>query len=130
MPQLTSIVLKDNAATDHTFAPRDIVGGVTTLVESTGVPIADKTVTVSLNRTATGRRKVNIKLAIPVVQDQVVSGITRPTVVRTAYADLTLTFDGASTTTERADLRSFLGWCVHANTTMMKAVIDDLSAPY
>lgn len=130
MPQLNSIVLKDNAGTDHTFTPRDIVGGVATLVQSTGVPIGDKTVTVSVNKTATGRRKVVMKVAIPVVQDQTVSGVTRPTVVRTAYADLTLTFDGTSTTAERADLRSFIGWCVHADTTLMRSIIDDLSAPY
>lgn len=108
MPQLTSAVLKDSANADHTFAPNDVQGGVATLVESTGVPIGDKRITIGKNQTAQGRRKVTVKLSIPTVQDAVVNGVSRPAVVRTAYADLTLSFDGSSSALERKDVISYI----------------------
>ncbi len=104
--QFAPVVLKDAAAVDHTFTPRDITSGVATFVESTGVPIADKRLTHAQSRvTATGRTKVTLKMTLPVVQDVVVNGISRPTVVRTAYADATFTFDASSNAAERNDLR-------------------------
>lgn len=104
--QFAPVVLKDAAAADHTFAPRDITTGVATFVESTGVPIADKRLSHSQSRTATtSRTKIGMKLALPVVQDVVVNGVSRPTVVRTGYADATFTFDATSNASERNDLR-------------------------
>jgi len=41
---------------------------------------------------------------MPVVQDSVVNGVSRPTVVRTSYGEITLSADGASSTQERDDL--------------------------
>jgi hypothetical protein len=41
---------------------------------------------------------------VPVVQDTVVNGVSKPAVVRTSYADLTFTFDGTSTADERSDV--------------------------
>jgi len=40
--QFAPLVLKDRTGTDIAFAPRDIANGVATHVNSTGVPIADK----------------------------------------------------------------------------------------
>lgn len=104
MPQLNTLVLKNSADADVTFNPRDITGGIATLVSSTGVPIGDKRVTISHSRTTTGREKVTMKIVLPVVQDVVVAGISKPTVVRAAYADIVLTFDGTSNATEREDM--------------------------
>lgn len=108
MPQLAPVVLKDYAAADVTFAPRGFSGGVATLVKSNGVPIADKELSVSKTKTTTGRTKVLFKLKIPVVQDAIVNGVSRPTVVRTAYADVALTFDNTSSVIERGDMRAYL----------------------
>jgi len=108
MPKLAPVVLKDYAAKEHTFSPRGISGGVATLVESNGVPIADKELSISKTKTTTGRSKVLAKLKVPVVQDATVNGVTRPTVVRTAYAELTLTFDNTSSIIERGDMRAYL----------------------
>jgi hypothetical protein len=108
MPQLTNVVLKDNANADHTFTPNDIQGGVASLVETTGVPLGDKRITISLTQTSQGRRKVTTKLSIPVVQDAVVAGVTKPTIVRTAYAELTLSFDSSSSAVERKDVISYI----------------------
>lgn len=106
MPQLTPIVLTDGAATpvNHTFNPREITGGVATLVESTGVPLGERRLTLSQNRSASGRVKPIAKLVFPVIQDAVINGITKPTVVRQSYVDLTFNFDGASSLQERKDV--------------------------
>lgn len=107
MPSLQNTVLTDRAATpvNHTFVPRDIVSNVGTVVNSTGVPLADKRLTTSLTKTqGAGNYKAVIKLAVPVVQDQTVNGIISPMVVRTAYAELTFTFAPTSTEQERKDV--------------------------
>lgn len=129
MVQLTSLVLKDHAGTDLTFVPRDIVGGVATTVNSTGVPLGDKTVSFATSRASTGRRKVTFKVQLPVVQDQVISGVSRPTVVRAAYADITLTFDGSSSTIERQDMLAAVK-ALFADTAQIKPLVEDLSSPY
>ena len=107
MPQLTSVVLKNHAAVDQTFAPRGIVNGVASLAKSTGVPIGDLRITASRSRTQTGREKVTFKLQLPVVQDVTVSGISKPTAVRTAFCDIAFTVDSTSNTPERQDLLAF-----------------------
>lgn len=105
MPQLTNLVLKDRATTpvDHTFTPLDIQQGVGVVVESSGVPIGDRRFSVSLSKTANNRYKPSIKMSIPVVQDATVNGVTKPTVVRTLYADLTFNFPSDSSEQERKD---------------------------
>jgi len=125
---LTAAVLKDSANADHTFTPNDITGGVALLVESTGVPIGDSRLTISTGQTPAGRRKVTVKLAVPVVQDAVVSGVTRPTVVRTAYCNMDFSFDGSSNTEERSDILAFIASLM--GNTMFKSVANDLQGLY
>lgn len=105
MPQLTNLILMDRAATpvSHTFTPLDIQQGVGVVVESSGVPIGDRRFSVSLSKTANNRYKPSIKMSIPVVQDATVNGVTKPTVVRTLYADLTFNFPSDSSEQERKD---------------------------
>lgn len=127
--QVAPVVLKDGLGTDVVYAPRDITNGVATFVKSNGVPIADKRLSVNKTRNAqSGREKVTMKLVVPVVQDVVVNGVSRPTVVRTAYADITLTFDGTSTTQERTDCRAMAYFLL--NTPMTIDVVDDLQSLY
>lgn len=130
MPQISDIVLKDGQATpaNHTFKPRAIVGGVATLVESTGVPLSDKKVTVGASTTSTGRRKVTIKLAVPVVQDTTVNGVTKPALVRSAYADVQFTFDSSSGTQERKDTMAYIASLL--GTSLMASIGGDLEYPY
>jgi hypothetical protein len=129
MPQFEPLVLKDRATpqVDHTFNPRDVNNGVATLVESvTGVPLADRRITVSVARTSGGRVKVTVKFTMPEVQDVVVGGVSKPTIVRTAYADLSFNFDASSSTRERDDIVSFvekaLAWT--DNPMMMGAIVE------
>lgn len=128
MPQLTAAILKDSADADHTFSPNNVQGGVATLVESTGVPIGDKRLTIGQNTTQQGRRKVTVKLNLPVVQDAVVNGVTRPTVVRTTYVDLSFSFDGSSDTDERKDALAFIESLM--GNTMFISAAGDLAGIY
>lgn len=128
MPQLAPVVLKDAADADQTFNPKGIVSGVATLVRSNGVPVSDHKLTLSHSRTQTGREKIAIKLMIPVVQDMVVNGVSKPTAVRASFADITFTFDGTSNATERDNLlshvKSLLG------TTFCESVVIQLEDIY
>lgn len=110
MPQFQQAVLKDRAdpQMSHTYKPRDITAGVATMVESTGIPIGDRVITLSQTRTGSGRIKILIKIKIPVVQDAIVNGVSRPTVVRTNYGEISFNFDSSSTTRERDDLAELI----------------------
>lgn len=132
MPQLQSLVLTDRTPTtavDHTFAPRDIKSGVGAVVESTGVPIGDKRFTVSL-RQVNNRYKAQMQLAVPVVQTQTINGIDTPAVVRTAYADLTFTFDATSTEQERNDIVGMLASALGTSKTLVNDTVVKLQGVY
>lgn len=123
MPQLQNIVLTDRQTTpvNHTFTPKDIVSGVGTVIESTGVPLGQSTLTVSSKRTNSGRYKAILHLKVPVVQDQTINGITKPIIVREAHANVDFTFDEASTEAERNNLVGMLA----SGLTTGKALIHD-----
>jgi hypothetical protein len=128
MPQLVPVVLTDRAPTpvDHTFNPRDISNGVVTLAESTGIPIAERRITLSQVRSSSGRVRVTVKLAVPVVQDVTVNGVTRPTLVRTNYGEMTFNFDSTSSAEERDDVVAFVNGLTEASNTMMSSFLVDL----
>jgi hypothetical protein len=132
MPQMTTVVLTDSAATDHSFAPRgkDPQSGVATLVKSTGVPVGDERLTVGRSRTPQGREKVSFKLTIPVVSSEIINGVARPKIERTAYADITLSFESTSTTLERANARAMIADLLGTGQTLSAQVIDDLEYLY
>jgi hypothetical protein len=132
MPQLQNLVLTDRQGTpvDHTFVPRDIVAGLGTVVESSGVPIGNKTVQVALNKTASGRYKAVIKMAIPIVQTQTINGIDTPVVVRTSYVDTTFTFDATSTTAERNDVVGMFATALGTSKTLVNDTVVGLQGVY
>lgn len=109
MPQLQNLVLKDRAATpvDHTFTPRNISDGVGEVVETTGVPVGESRFTISMRRTS-DRYKSKLRLAVPVVVNQVINGVTTPIVTRTAYVDVAFDFAAESTEAERNNLVGML----------------------
>lgn len=133
MPQLQNLVLKDRAAptpVDHTFTPRDVTNNVGSVVESSGTPIGDNRVTVSLTRTSTSRYKGQVRLSFPVVQNQIINGVTSPVVVRTAYADLTFTFDPTSTEAERANCVGMAADALAAAKTLVNDTLVKLQGVY
>jgi hypothetical protein len=106
MPQMEPLVLTDRAATpvDHEFNPRGKDKGIATYAESTGIPIGDRRITISDPRFSNGRARVSVKLAWPVVQDNVVGGVSAPTIVRTNYVDLAFNWAQESSLQERDDV--------------------------
>lgn len=136
MPQMQPLVLTDkhDPATPHTFIPKGQTAGVTTLVESTGTPLGDRRITISQVSNTAGRVKTVVKLALPVVQDATVNGVSRPTVVRTNYADITMNIDPGSNALERADLAAFISEIFNADHagagSKLKPVFVDLEGLY
>jgi hypothetical protein len=133
MPQLQSTVLQDRKATPvaHTFTPRDIVSGVGTVIETTGVPVGNSRLSVSLSQTASsGRYKATVKLAVPVVATQVVNGVSTPVVQRTAYADLQFTFDATSSEAERNDIVGMLADALGTGKTLVNDLVVKLQGVY
>jgi len=133
MPQLQNVVLTDRASTpvNHTFVPRDIVNGVGTVTETNGVPVGEPRLSVSLRRTSqNGKYKGELKLAVPVVANQIVNGVTVPTVVRTAFADLTVTFDPLSTEQERKDIIGMLQSSLDASKVLVNDTFVKLQGVY
>lgn len=132
MPQLQNIVLTDRAATpvNHTYTPRDIVGGVAEVVESTGVPIGDNRFTVSLKETAQGRFKGVLKGQFPIVQNQTINGVTTPVVVRTSYCTMEFSFDKSSTEQERKDCVGLMQSSLDTSKTLVNDSIVKLQGVY
>lgn len=132
MPQLQNLVIKDRAATpvSHTFTPRDILSGVGAVVESSGVPIGENRITLSLSKTSAGRFKPVLKGSFPIVQTQTINGVSTPVVVRTAYFELTLSFDGSSTRDERNNVVGLLQNSLDAAQALTTGVLVDLQGVY
>jgi hypothetical protein len=106
---MANMTLTGPGAVSWVFKPSNVVGGEATFVKSTGVPLADQVAKIKVSRTTTGRVKVDYRLSIPVVQDMEVAGVTRPTIVRTAYFNGTLTSDATSDSDERLEILELAG---------------------
>lgn len=107
MPQLQNLILTDRATTpvSHTFTPRgkeDMNGG--RLVKAGTSAVGDYTFTIVPRMTPGGRRKVNIALSLPVVQNKIENGVSSYVVSRTSRAMITFDFSPDSTEQERKDL--------------------------
>lgn len=132
MPSLQNLVLTDRASTPvaHTFVPRDIINNVASVVESTGVPIGDNRFSISLRRTTEGKVKINLRLAVPIVQTQTINGISTPVVVRTGYVDTTFSFDSTSTEQERKDVVGMFMTSLDPSKTLVNDVLTKLQSVY
>lgn len=132
MPQLQNLVLTDRKATPvaHTFTPFDIKNGVGTVVEQTGVPVGNNRFTVSLRRTGNTRYKAQLQLVMPVTQNETINGIVTPKVVRTAYADVSFTFDATSSDQERKDLVGMLQSSLDAAKVLVNDTVVNLQGVY
>lgn len=111
MPQLQNIVLTDreNTPVNHTFTPGEIAqpNNVGIVVESTGVPIGEPKLTISMRKVG-DKLRGRLTLSVPVVQTSTVNGVSHPVVVRTAAAELAVSYSLTSTEQERANLVGML----------------------
>lgn len=128
MATLQNLVLKDRATTpvDHTFTPDDVVGGVGKVVESNGTKVGDSSYTIGKRKSGTGRQNVKLKLTVPVVQSEVINGISSPKIVRTAYATVDFSFAAESTTAERNNLVGMLQDSLAPTKTLVHKTVVDL----
>lgn len=129
MSARTNLVINDRAATPvaHTYTPDgDDTNGVHLYSEKTTVPIGNPKFSISLKRSSQ-KYKSSLKLAIPVVQSQVINGVTSPVIVRTAYANVEFTFDGLSSEQERADCVGLLANALNASQTQINDLVVKLS---
>lgn len=107
MPALQSIVLTDRAATpvNHTLVPtggpKGSVGRVA-VADATGNLLSERSLTISGRRTAQ-RLRSSIKLAYPVIANEVINGVSVPKVARVAYATVEFSFALDSSEQERND---------------------------
>jgi len=131
MPALQSISILDRAATPvaHVFQPRDVSGGVGLVVNSTGVSVGEERLTVSM-RKAASKFRGKLSLAIPVVVNETINGVTRPSVVRTAYANIEVTFDETSSTQERTNIIGMLADALNPSKPLVHKCFVELEGVY
>lgn len=105
MPSLQNLVLTDRAATpvNHTLTPRDVIGNVGTVVETSGVPLGNNQVSISMRQQPSGKYLGRLHCAFPVVQTETINGIPKPVLVRVARVKAEFEFDSSSTEQERKD---------------------------
>jgi hypothetical protein len=132
MPQLSNVTLVDRQGSPvtHTFTPLNIENGVGTVVESSGVPIGNNTVTISLRKTPQNRYKAILKGRFPVVQDQEINGIVSPVVVRTSNVEMSFNFEATSSEQERKDVVGMMQSALDANETLFNDVLTKLQGVY
>lgn len=132
MPQLQNLVLTDRAGTpvNHTFVPRDIVNNVGSVVESSGIPLGDKRVTVGLRRNGNSKFITEFRYTFPVTDTQVINGISSTVVTRIAYATLTFTFDPSSTEQERKDAVGMVQSSLDASKVLTNDMVIKLQGVY
>jgi hypothetical protein len=79
--------------------------GVAHYVEAGSTSLADLKASVSLKRTAPNNRgKFTFKVSLPTVATETINGVASPKLLRTCYAELTMTCEASSTAQERGDL--------------------------
>lgn len=131
MPAFATITVDDRESTPvaHAFTPRSDSNGVAEFRESTGVPIGDSVLTISLRETS-GKYRARIKMAMPTVVTETINGVDYPKVARTAYADLTVTFADSSTLQERKNLIGMFANTLAASQTVPNGVLTSLEEVY
>jgi hypothetical protein len=131
MPAIQDLVLTDRAGTpvDHTFTPHGIPNGVAVVVKTDGTPVGDWKFTVGTRKSAQ-RRRISLRLSVPVVATETINGVNSPKVVRTAYANVDFNFDVNSTTQERDDLVGMLSSALDSGSTLVDKTVVDLEEVY
>ena len=101
MPAFAPITIFDGASTPvaHVFvpngeSPKD--SAITRWKKSTGVKQGDYLLSTSLRDSGT-KTKFRAQLTLPVMVTETINGVSVPRVVRSIFADLTLTMDETST---------------------------------
>lgn len=127
MAQAAPVVVNDRATTPvaHTFAPRDVSTDLASFVETASTPVGERKLSISKRKSGT-KYRVRIKLDNPVLVTEVINGVNRPAVPRTAYADATFTFDETSSLQERKDTVGMFANALAASQTLVDSSVTGL----
>lgn len=127
MAQLTSIVLNDGTA-DVTFLPHEITSqNVARLRTNAETVIGAEELSVQA-RDAVNNRRVTVKVTLPVVQNEVINGITTPKVVRQQIATVELSLPKTSIKGDRTRARNLIASAL--SNALIAAVIDSNESLY
>ncbi len=132
MPALQSLVLTDRTPVtpvNRTFVPRDIVGGVGTVVFNAGVPIGEQRATVSMSKKSS-RYVGEVRLTLPVVVNETINGVVVPKVARTAYAVCIFTFDETASLQERTDAVGMMSSALGTSKVLVSDALLNLEGVY
>lgn len=134
MAQMQNLILMDRTPVTpiaHTFVPRGKSpdNAVAILAESNGTLIGENRVSLSMRETG-DKVKIRLVVAMPVVQTVTVDGIAKPTVLRRAVADLSVTYAKDSTEQERKDLVGLLQSSLDPDKVFINDTVINLNAPY
>lgn len=119
MPALQSIQVTDRAPTPVTVTmvptggPKGSVGRVA-VADASGNLLSEKSLTISGRRTAQ-RLRSDLKIAVPVIANEVINGVSVPKVARVAYVTVAFSFALDSTEQERNDMVGYLVSALAAN---------------
>lgn len=132
MASIQNLVLTDRETTpvDHTFTPREVMGNVGTVQESTGVKVGDKTYSISVRKTPSGVYKAVLKLVVPVVVTETINGVSVPKVARTSYVSCEWSFDKESTVQERKNVVGMFADSLDASQTIVNDALVNLNPVY
>lgn len=132
MSARSNLVINDRAAAPvaHTYSPDgDDANGVHVFSEKTSVPAGNPRFTARLAY-SNGRYKPQLRLAIPIVQNQVINGVSSPVIVRTAYIEFNANFDALSTDQERKDAVGLMVNALAASQAQINDMVVGLSDIY
>lgn len=132
MASLQNVTLTDRTPVTpvvHTFVPRlfDPSTSVGIVANTTGVPVGEELLTVSMKKSASKYRG-KVTLSMPVVATEVINGVSSPKVIRTAYARVEVDFDLSSTTQERTNLMGMLADAFATSKTLVHKSMVDLES--
>lgn len=132
MAQFVAFTLNDREPTPvaHTFQPNQSpTSELAVAKRTTGVPVADEIITIS-NKTSGQKRKIRMLIVLPVVANEVINGISKPSVIRRGIAEVNLTFDDISSLQERKNLVGLLYASLAPGQVMLDATFTGLEGLY
>lgn len=124
-----NIVIADRAGTpvNHTYSPDgDDKNGVALWSEKGTIPAGNAKYSASV-KLSNGKYRANLRLAVPIVQTQTINGVASPVVVRTAYVEVSTTFDALSSTQERSDAIGLMANSMAASQTQINDILVNLT---
>jgi len=132
MPALTSITVQDRETTpvDHIYVPSAPDGDVQNFRVASGVPFGAETLSISSRITATGIRKVQVRLVDPVIATETINGVDSSKFLRDARITVSLSFAAESTLQERQNAVGKTANLLSASQAFMNLVLTDLEGMY